>query len=506
MSRVTLIRPPNVMAKQSLVNALYPPIGLAYLASALRQGGFDVSIIDALGEDMDRFEPAHRPDIYFNGLRPEEIVNRIPADSKIIGLQIVYTQNYVFTKHLIKLIRERFREALLVAGGEHINALPEESLKDCLELDVCCLGESEESLVELTRAYFEKKDFSSIAGIVFRNGSELTRTPKRPRMKDPDQIPWPAWDLIPVANYLDRKVGSGPNFGRRLPMITSRGCPYRCTFCTSEQMWGPIYMTRKPELVVEEITWLVTKYKLDAIEIVDLTMAVNRTWFHKFLLLLKEANLGIKWSMPSGTRSEILDEEILTLLKETGCTFFALAPESGSQRSLEKIKKKVSLPHLAQALKTGSRLGMTIKMNIIVGFPFETRRDIFATFKFLMKSAFFGAQDGGVNIFRAYPGTQLFKELMLDGRVGHDDETYDDINFAWDIFSFKRKTFCRNIASWELKLYRLVLGSAFYLATYVLRPARIIRSFINIFSGRASATLFEERLSETIQRLKKRTA
>ncbi|MEQ1878729.1 MAG: radical SAM protein, partial [Bdellovibrionia bacterium] len=245
---------------------------------------------------------------------------------------------------------------------------------------------------------------------------------------------------------------------------------------------------------------------LDAIEIVDLTMAVNRTWFHKFLLLLKEANLRIKWSMPSGTRSEILDPEILGLLRETGCTFFALAPESGSQRSLEKIKKRVSLTNLMEALKTSNRLGMTVKMNIIIGFPFETRGDIWSTYKFLMKSAFFGAEDGGVNLFRAYPGTELFTELEKEGRVALDDENFDDANFAWDIFSFKRKTFCRNIPSWELKLLRLVLGVTFYLATYILRPARILRSFRNVLSGRASATLFEERLSETIQRLRKRTS
>ena len=455
---------------------------------------------------MDRFEPAHRPDLYFNGLRLDEIVKRIPVDSKVIGIQIVYTQNYVFTRKLIELVRARFPNALLVAGGEHINALPENSLKDCAALDVCCLGESEDSLVELCRAQTEGRDFSEIPGLVFRRGQEIIRTSKRARVKDPDRLPAPAWDLIPVSNYLDRKAGSGPNFGRRLPMVTSRGCPYRCTFCTSEKMWGPIYITRKPEFVVEEIKALVHRYRLDAIEIVDLTMAVNRKWFHRFLILLKEADLGIKWSMPSGTRSEILDDEILGLLRDTGCTFFALAPESGSQTSLDKVKKRVSLSHLVEALKTGSRFGMTIKMNIIIGFPFETRKDIFATFKFLMKSAFFGAQDGGVNIFRAYPGTELFDELMKEGKVALNDETFDDVNFAWDIFSFKRKTFCRGIPSWELKLHRLALGLSFYFATYALSPARIVRSFANVFSGRASATLFEERLSETLHRLRKRSA
>jgi radical SAM superfamily enzyme YgiQ (UPF0313 family) len=301
-------------------------------------------------------------------------------------------------------------------------------------------------------------------------------------------------------------VGSGPNFGRRLPLISSRGCPYQCTFCTSAQMWSPLYLTRDPEDVIEEIRAHVETYRLDAIEIVDLTMAVNRRWFHRFLVLMKEAKLGIKWSMPSGTRSEILDEEILGLMHDTGCSFFALAPESGSQRVLDKIKKRVSLPHLARALKIGSRLGMTIKLNIIIGFPFETRSDIWATFKFLMQSAFLGAQDGGVNIFRAYPGTELFDELLDEKKVALDDETFDDINFAWDIFSFKRKTFSRHIPSWELKLYRLTLGGTFYIATYLLRPARIVRSVVNVSSGRSSATLFEERLGEAIQRSKRKPA
>jgi anaerobic magnesium-protoporphyrin IX monomethyl ester cyclase len=466
---ITLIRPPDVIGENTRVNHFNLNISLVYLASVLQKNGYEIKIIDSVGEDLHRITPAHRPGLVYRGISHEEIVNRIPENSGVIGIQLAFTRNYVFTRSLIRIVRARFPESLVVAGGEHVSALPEYTMQDCPEIDICCIGEAEETFPEVCREYFSDRNFEKVRGIYFRQNGKIRGTGRRDGIPDLDKLPWPLWDAIPLDVYLSGNLGFGPDLGRRIPIMASRGCPHQCTFCSSSLMWGNNHRTRSPHRIVEEIQYYVQRYKIDAVEILDLTISTNREWFSEFLHLLQKADLGITWSIPVGTRSEIMDEETLCLMYETGCRYIGFAPESGSERTLSVIKKRLDLEKLAGAIEAASKIGIITKANLIIGFPFETRRDVLATFRFIVKLAFCGTHDAMVNIYIPFPGTEIFNNLIENGTIKPGDGLFDGMGLDWDVLSARRKTVCKGINHVELKFYRFCFSITFRLLSGIYR-------------------------------------
>ena len=146
---------------------------------------------------------------------------------------------------------------------------------------------------------------------------------------------------FPLENYFQEGHGFGVNLGRTMPIIASRGCPYQCTFCSNPQMWTTRYVLRNVDDVIEEVKHYIEKYDITAVQLYDLTAIVKKRWILEFLQKLIDNNINIQWDFPSGTRSEILDEDVLALLKKTGTSYLCYAPESGSTRMLKLIKKKM---------------------------------------------------------------------------------------------------------------------------------------------------------------------
>ena len=137
------------------------------------------------------------------------------------------------TKSFIKTIKKIYPEVTMVCGGEHISACPKFSMEDCPEIDICVLGEGEETSIDILKTIEQKKSLSKVNGIVYRSGEEIIINPRRSRISQLDDIPLPAWDLFPLENYLSNNLGYGVNPGRTMPMLISRGCPFQCTFCSS---------------------------------------------------------------------------------------------------------------------------------------------------------------------------------------------------------------------------------------------------------------------------------
>ena len=148
---------------------------------------------------------------------------------------------------------------------------------------------------------------------------------------------------MPLRNYLDRGFGHGVGHGRNMPMLASRGCPYKCTFCSNPQMWGNLWNVRSAADVVAEMKHYKTKYDVDSFSFYDLTAIVRRSWILEFTELLIKEDLRVTWLLPSGTRSEAMDAEVVRNLKRSGCLTLNFAPESGSPRMLERIKKQIDL-------------------------------------------------------------------------------------------------------------------------------------------------------------------
>lgn len=228
---VTLIKPPLRVPQASYTTLACPPISLAYLAAVLREDGFPVTVVDAVGEAPTRMVPMRDPRFLRVGLSNEEIVDAIPQNARIIGFTCMFSEEWPVVREVIRSVRGAFPDALFVIGGEHATAAPETCMKDIDAIDICVLGEGEETLLDLARRVGAGGDVSGVSGTIVRKGDDFHQNPPRPRIKDLDSLPRPAWDLLPLENYLSQGLGFGLHLGRSVPLVISRGCPYDCAFC-----------------------------------------------------------------------------------------------------------------------------------------------------------------------------------------------------------------------------------------------------------------------------------
>nr|NIQ02661.1 cobalamin B12-binding protein [Nitrospinaceae bacterium]NIR56603.1 cobalamin B12-binding protein [Nitrospinaceae bacterium]NIS87064.1 cobalamin B12-binding protein [Nitrospinaceae bacterium]NIT83918.1 cobalamin B12-binding protein [Nitrospinaceae bacterium]NIU46111.1 cobalamin B12-binding protein [Nitrospinaceae bacterium] len=241
--KVCLVEPSKFVSLTNFVSTIsMPPIGLAYIASAVRQAGHEVTVVDGPGSAPRNF--FQFKDVRVRGLTKEDIVERIPADAEVIGLGCMFTSNWVYVRELIKDIRARFPDARLIMGGEHVTGFPEFSLEQA-PLDALVLGEGEEIVVRLLEHFERHRSLDDLAGVAFRTPEGGIRVnPRHRRIKDIDSITWPAWDLFDIQKYNEVNQPHGASQGRFMPMLATRGCPFQCTFCTSPNMWTTEWIAR----------------------------------------------------------------------------------------------------------------------------------------------------------------------------------------------------------------------------------------------------------------------
>jgi anaerobic magnesium-protoporphyrin IX monomethyl ester cyclase len=495
--RVTLIRPPIVSSKGAMSDPVVPPVGLGYLAGVLARAGISVSVIDAtIGEDP------HAVTVHdgyvLHGLGVDEIVQRVPGDTTLIGLSCMFSQDWPSHRRLIQALRRRFPEALLMAGGEHVSALTEFCLRDCPELDACVRGEGEETLLEFVERRSDRRAWRDVAGIAFLEDGAYVQAPPRKRIRSVSEIPRPAWDLFPMEAYVSTGNAFGVNRGRSIGIVATRGCPYECTFCSNPSMYGRSWLARDPDDVLDEIESYIDRYRIQNVDFFDLTMVLKRQWILDFCRKIEERRLAFTWQLPSGTRSEVIDDEVAQALFRTGCRNVTFAPESGSAETLEIIKKKVKLDRLTGSIRTALERGIVVRVNLIIGFPHETHRHVLATLGYALRLALIGVHDAGIYQFSPYPGTQLFDELRASGKIGALDDDYFRSLLNYKSFSVSGD-FCGGVGPLGLALYRTLGMSAFFALSFARRPARLIRLVKNL-AGRRGETALETRLGAILRR------
>jgi anaerobic magnesium-protoporphyrin IX monomethyl ester cyclase len=504
--RVTLVRGPVVSTVRAANNEATPCIGLAYVAAYARHYGYEVTIVDAIGEGLNQYWPLKdHPNYICQGLHFEELIDRIPADTDVVGFSAMFSGEWPVQRALITAIRERFPDVMMIAGGEHITALPEYSLRECPALDVCVRGEGEHIFYELLEAWSTTGSYESVNGIAYLDSAgEFVSNGGLPRMKETGNIPWPYWP----DGYLEKFWAAGKSYGvctdRDMPMLISRGCPYQCTFCSSPQMWTTLYKLRDVDDVIAEIKHYREKYDITAVQLYDLTAIVKKSWTVEFCQKLLAENINLKWSLPSGTRSEALDSETLRYLRQTGCNYLVYAPESGSPETLKRIKKKIHLPRVTESILEARRQGLVLRVNLIIGFPDETRRDVFATLKYGLKLAFHGVDDVSANVFSPYPGSEIFNNLVKAGRVKLDDAYFLGLTSMYsDLTKIDLITFNEEMSPRELGLWRTAFVLAAYLISYICYPSRIYRTARHLFSdSHEAATVFEHRLKDAFSKFR----
>ena len=416
---VALVRGPVVSSTRSLNNEAVPVLGLAYIAGYLRKKGYKVVLIDSTAEGLNsRFEFKEYPGFFGQGIRHEETVSMIPKNAKVIAFSGMFSGEWPVLRDLIIQTRESFPEALIVAGGEHITAVTEYCLRDCPALDVCVRGEGEHTFYQLLEAYLGTGDFLDVPGIAYikKEDQYQQNGNKPPRMKDV-KIPWPDWP----EDYLEKFWRAGKSYGvateRDMPFMLSRGCPFQCTFCSSPQMWTTKYNFRDLDDVMKEIKYYIKRYDITALQMYDLTAIIKKQWAMEFCQRLIDEGIKLKWSLPDGTRSEALDKEVLIMMKKSNINYLVYAPESGSERTLKKIKKRVKLKRLIESVIQAKRLGLTVRTNVIIGFPHETWWDIIQTILFQMRNAIRGVDDVTIYIFSPYPYQELMDMAAKDPSI-----------------------------------------------------------------------------------------
>ncbi|MCF8256466.1 MAG: B12-binding domain-containing radical SAM protein [Flavobacteriales bacterium] len=484
--KVCLIKPPVLYKAVSVSLMPSPPLGLAYIAGALVAAGHEVSVIDATAEGLSRSE-LFEDGIYLFGLNARDIIDRMDPDAEVICFSFMFTNNWLYDRHLVAEVRRAFPHAIMVAGGEHATAAPEFCLHQAPGLDHIVLGEGEATIIDLLTNCKNPQD---VDGIVYRDGDgiRVNRKGSVKRISAIGNIARPAWELFPLSKYFENGVAYGIYRGRTLPVMASRGCPYDCTFCSSPQMWGRTYSIREPEDFVDELEMLRNNHGVTNFELYDLTAIIHREWIIRTAKEIIRRNLNITYQIPAGTRAEAIDLEVAEYLYRSGCKNITYAPESGSVRVLKDIRKKVKLDRMLKSIRESNRAGLNIKLNIIIGFPDETHLDIWKTIWFLVKASWHGANDTSPAVFSPYPGSRMFDDLLKKGQVDlYDDRYIKEIINSYDLWPGKVYAEC--VSPFFVRLYTLVIMALFYGSNFLFRPIRLFHLMRNVMSDRHESRL-----------------
>ena len=385
-----LVEPPTATDIKKVLNTVGPPLGLAYLASVARNEGFDVKIIDSLAENLS-----------FNEL--EKKIKEYDPD--VVG--ITSTTTSIPDAYKVAEISKRINpNVITVIGGPHVTFVPELTLKESPYIDIVVRGEGEEIFKQLLHNLDKGKKLSNIRGITYRENNRIRSNPPMPLIKDIDNIPIPAFDLLPMEKYQFGKKRFGV-------IITSRGCPFQCIFCSSSLQFGKKWRAHSVERVIEELKILHDEFKIREIEFLDDTFTLSKKRAQEICKAIIQEGLDISWSASS--RVDTFDLDTAVYMKKAGAHTIYFGIESGSEKTLKFIKKGITLTQAIDAVKIAKKAKLRTLGSFIIGFPYEKEEDMRKTIRF---AKFLDVDFAQFTVATPYPGTELWniavtKNLLL---------------------------------------------------------------------------------------------
>jgi anaerobic magnesium-protoporphyrin IX monomethyl ester cyclase len=393
-----------------------PPVGLGYLATALRVAGFNsVAILDSIKENLDDSKFADR----MKSLAP-----------RFIGFQ-VFSSDFSSVKKCSRLVKEILPDIVVIVGGPHVSARGIESLKDFPDADYGFQGEAEIGLPLFARSVIKHEDIplENVPGLIYRSGSEL-KANDRVFVEDLDSLGFPDWGLMPPNSYPDAPQGAFYKKFPIAPIATSRGCPYACTFCGSPVNMGNRLRFRSLQSVLSEMELLYVKYDVREFHFIDDMFNATKKRVVEFCQRLAEKNWDISYTFPNGLRLNTLDKESLTWMKRTGAYAFTVGIESGSQRILDAMNKKLTLELIREKVNLIAEAGIEPSGFFLIGFPGENRVDMQKTLAFAkslpLKRAHFSN-------FLPLPGTEATKRLIESGEIS--EPNWEDLAYSHTPYS-----------------------------------------------------------------------
>ncbi len=392
-----------------LINPSYPfeefprlLVTLPYVAAALRAEGHEVEILDLL----------------LARTTPEKIERRMQRfRPEVVGITSV-TLNHHIASSIAEVVRKCDERVPIAMGGPHVSFEIEGSFRDLPALDYIGIGEGEHTMVELVRALEGRTDLRDVKGLALRDGDRIVRNAPRPLEDDLDTLPEPARDLVPLARYLA--------FDSHASVVTSRGCPYSCIFCSAPAWTGRQVRYRQPGLCVDEIEGL-SAAGFTEITIEDDLFTLYRKHFLAVCDELIRRDTGIRWNAFS--RVDTISPEIVEIMARAGCQAICFGVESGNQEILDLVKKKSNLHKVKEAMRMTQDVGISALASFIIGLPGETEETLRKTVEFANELHQEFGSLYGFHILAPFPGTEVRERAADYGlEILSDDWTRYDAN------------------------------------------------------------------------------
>ncbi|WP_400251508.1 B12-binding domain-containing radical SAM protein [Methanobrevibacter smithii] len=438
--KVLFVNPPQTASKYKFMGVIAPPLGIAYMAGVLQENNIDVEILDASAEDMD-FKDVEK-----------ELLKRKPDLVALTAL----TPTIGRALETAQVVKETLPDSIVVMGGYHPTFNFIETLED-ENVDIVIRGEGEYIMLNLVQALENQSSLHDVKGIVFedKNSKEIVVNPEAPLIQDLDELPFPALNLLPMKKYrlLDMDT-------HMTTMITTRGCPMQCSFCSSAAMHGKKIRERSVENIVDEIEYLKTNYDIDTIAFMDDTFTLKKRKVMAICDEILKRNIEIIWGCTS--RVDTLDEKLLKKMKEAGCITIFIGVESADQQQLDNMCKNTTIAKIENAFKIAHKLKIRTIASVALGMPGDTKEIMNKTVKFVHKLK---PNYAIYSLATPYPGTRFYKEAFEKNLIKIKD---------WSKYTLI--TPILETIDCSLNDMRKIQAKAFM--KFYLRPHYIIRQFL----------------------------
>lgn len=470
--RILLIQTPFTIYK-SEEKSCHLPLGLAYICAALRNR-HEVSVLDAIAEGYEN-EKAETSNFMTYGLPFEVIKNKIrDCAPDVVGVSWPFSDQSENVHRVCAIAKQVNPKIVTIVGGGHPSVLPLEVLKD-INIDYVIIGEGEYSVKSLLEELEKGKKLLSTEGLVYRNNGNVFVNPKRNYIEELDKIAFPYWEAFPLERYykINRPHGGDAKRTPFLPMITSRGCPFGCIFCSIHNIWGKNFRKRSPENVLSEIEYFKAKLGIKEILFEDDNLTLEKERCEHIFKGIIQRNLDLVWSAPNGVAINTIDEDFLSLMKDSGYYSFSFAVESGDEFVLKHIiKKPIQLSKIKPLVKKARNLGLEINTFFVVGLPDEKKEHIKKTFDFARE-----LKVDNVNFFFAtpLPGSELYTICREKGLIS---PTLDYRYLKSNKPSFATREFSMSQLEAMVLREKVIL----YLYSLLFRPKKFLAKLLHKFT------------------------
>jgi len=400
--KIIFINPPqHRVSNYTQSNELeWIPLGLCYLAAVAKNEGYDAKTIDLARDSFSRVE---------------EILRKEKPD--ILGLSC-WTDTRMSTIEVARLARKIYPSIKIIIGGSHATFFPYHMFK-LAKIDVVVLGEGEETLKELLNAYINKKPISKIKGIAYKQNNKIIKTAQRPLIKNLDEIPFPIYDGLDLKRYRgDDKFSRAKNAINGM-MISSRGCPYECTFCSTCLYWERKWRARSATNTVDEMEFIYKNYGINNIRFWDDHFTLNKARAIEICKEIIKRKLHKKITWGTSLRVDCLDEKTIKWMKKAGCNKLIFGVESGSPTILKNIKKSFTVKDIIYSFNLCHKYKIYANASIMVGNPGENEKTIDETINILNKIKPDNPIRGG-SILIVFPGTEIYTAMKKAKKIDDD--------------------------------------------------------------------------------------